>query len=94
MHTHPECYSCVMAKPEARPLVTVKPAIRTHAPAKRPIAVRLGNNQWRVVLETYDCAPTSTEVLAENTTTTDAQYLVRIWHENNLGPNREADSGL
>jgi hypothetical protein len=77
-----------MAKPE--PVLKV----RTHAPAKRVIVERLGNNRYRVVEETYDVGPSSRKVLQPEVARVPAEDEVRLWLENYLGPNRFGDSGL
>lgn len=71
-----------------------KPVIRTHLPAKRVVVERIGNNEYRVVEETYDCPPTSTRVLQSNVARVPAEDEVRLWLETHLGTNRFGDSGL
>lgn len=84
-----------MGKPEpVRPTVSAKPVIRTHVPATRVIVERLGNNEYRVVEETYDCAPTSTRVLQPRMARVPAENEVRLWLENFIGPDRFGSSGL
>jgi len=72
----------------------VKPVARTHVPATRVVAERLGNNEYRVVEHTYDCEPTSVRVLQEKVPRVPAEDEVRLWLETHLGPNRFGDSGL
>ena len=86
----PVWYSCAMAKSDTKPA----PAPRTHPPARRVIAERLGNNSYRIVEETYDVAPTSRRVLQPDVARVPAEDEVRLWLENYLGHNRFADSGL
>lgn len=70
------------------------PKPRTHPPARRVIVERTGNNEYRVVEETYDCAPTSRKVLQPKSFRVPAEDEVRLWLETYLGPNRFGDSGL
>lgn len=84
-----------MAKPElVKPTVFVKTPIRTHPPATRVIAERIGDNQYRVSRETYDCAPTRVEVIQACVSRVPAEDEVRIQLEEFLGLNRFGDSGL
>lgn len=84
-----------MPRPEpVKPIVMVKPVIRTHTPARRVVAERIGNNEYRVVEETYDCEPTSRRVLQPNVARVPAEDEVRLYLETQLGPNRFGDSGL
>jgi hypothetical protein len=84
-----------MPKPEpVKPVVTAKPVIRTHLPAKRVVAERLGNNEYRIIEETYDVPPTAVRVLQLCVTRVPAEDEVRLWLENHIGANRFGDSGL
>lgn len=84
-----------MAKPEpVRPTVSAKPVIRTHVPATRPIAERLGDNQYRVSIETYDCSPTSVVVVQACVPRIVAENEVRIRLLEALGDNGFGSSGL
>lgn len=84
-----------MPKPEpVRPIVEAKPVIRTHLPAKRVVAQRMGNNEYRIIEEEYDCPPTSVRVLQPKTERVPAEDEVRIWNETHLGVDRFGSSGL
>ena len=71
-----------------------KPVIRTHTPARRVIAERFGNNQYRVVEEEYACEPTSRRILQPDVARVPAEDEVRLYLENHMGHNRFGDSGL
>lgn len=47
-----------------------------------------------VVEDVYSGAPKRSKVLMRNATKAEAEYEVRLWLENFLGPNRFGDSGL
>lgn len=85
-----------MAKPEQKP--TPQPQQKPAAPkvrtARRVRVERHGNNDYSVVEDTYDCAPTSSKVLKGHVDRVTAEYRVRLYLEEFLGPNRHGDSGL
>ncbi len=68
-------------------------------PASPPVlavkVVRMGNNSYRVVEETYAGPPTTTRTLLNDVDRVTAELEVRLWNENvNMGPNRFGQSGI
>jgi len=63
-------------------------------PAKRIRVERLGNNQYRVVEDIYEGAPTRTVVQRENVSYGQAHSEVKLYWANALGFNGLGDSGL
>lgn len=63
-------------------------------PARRVRAIRVDNNDYTIVEETFAGPPTSVRVLKEHSPRVPAEDRVRLWNEEFLGPNRFADSGL
>ena len=85
-----------MPKPStARPATKSKPTEAPKPPpAKRVRAIKTGHNEYSIVEESFEGPPTSTKVLQSKTDGAGAMYWVRLWHEEQLGPNRLGGSGL
>lgn len=92
-----------MAKPETRPVAVSEilpprpqpgPTPSVYPDARRVRVERSGNNSYMVVEDVYSGAPKRSKVLMRNATKAEAEYEVRLWLENFLGPNRFGDSGL
>ena len=64
----------------------------TATPAKRVRAIRLGNNRYKVVEETFDGPPTAVRVLRESCSNIEARYEVRTWQNDFDGPRMLADN--
>ena len=68
---------------------------RVYPPVLAVRVMRMGNNSYRVVEETYSGPPTTVRTLQDNVDRVTAELEVRLWNENvNLGPQRFGQSGL
>ena len=66
----------------------------TATPAKRVRAIRLADNRYQVVEETFASPPTSVRVLRESCSNIEARYEVRTWLQDAAGPRMLGDSEL
>jgi hypothetical protein len=64
------------------------------APISRMRAVKVGHNEYDVIVETWDSPPTKTEVVVSKVSGVSAQYRCRLHLEEQMGPNRLGGTGL
>lgn len=85
-----------ISKPKAVPTSAPKKLYGKYSgpPALRVRAIKTAHNEYTIVEEKFEMAPTSTRVLAERVDGSSAMYRCRLRLEELLGPNRLGGTGL